>query len=57
MPGQKAHVPRIYEYPYTAYLAFRVVSFMLNIIRRGNAELMIVPYGMCGILTADLDGN
>jgi hypothetical protein len=26
MPGQKAHVPRIHEYPYTMYLAFRVVS-------------------------------
>jgi hypothetical protein len=26
MPGQKAHVPRVHEYPYTMYLAFRVVS-------------------------------
>jgi squalene monooxygenase len=26
LPGQKAHVPRVYEYPYTTYLAFRVVS-------------------------------
>jgi len=26
MPGQKAHVPRLHEYPHTMYLAFRVVS-------------------------------
>jgi hypothetical protein len=30
MPGQKAHVPRIHEYPYTMYLAFRVVSLPLH---------------------------
>jgi len=30
-PGQKPHVPRIHEYPYTAYLAFRVVSLFISI--------------------------
>lgn len=30
LPGQEAHVPRIYEYPYTCYLAFRVVSSFLQ---------------------------
>ena len=30
-PGQQPHVPRIHEYPYTAYLAFRVVSLFFII--------------------------
>lgn len=38
MPGQKAHVPRIHEYPYTMYLAFRVVSSFFHFFLYGDVD-------------------
>jgi hypothetical protein len=57
MPGQKAHVPRIHEYPYTMYLAFRVVSpfssSLLHIVfgsREGGSRGRILADDSSGLL-------
>jgi hypothetical protein len=52
MPGQKAHVPSIHEYPYTMYLAFRVVSppFLFPSFSSSWTEIRVTADGSSGLL-------
>lgn len=55
--GQPSKAPGVLEWPYTTYLAFRVVSYFFLSYRSADKLKLPVLHRLCGLFAAHLDRN